>query len=175
MRALLCGATVALSMASTAAPARAAADLVVSPGSTYTCQVGNLTISSLAPLNVVATTATWSTFAVNASGTCSTPFGTAVPMILSGGASTIDPTCAAIQGVGGGSLTLNGMPYGGDFALVQPGAAGAAVLTMTTFGNPGGNLSSVFALNISPASLQACLLNGATSVDYVGTAVITFT
>ena len=174
VRALLCGAAVALSIAWSAVPARASADLVAAVTNSTVCQVGDLTVSGLAPINLTLPASTWSAFSVNATGTCDGPSGS-TQLLLQGAAQDPGPvTCAAVAGVGSGTLYLGATPYTGTFALGEPGTAGAATLTMNSFTMPG-NMSSVFTLNVSAASLENCVLNGGTSLDFSGAAVIAFT
>lgn len=171
VRACLSGAAVVLTVTGTAVPAHA---IVIASGA-YVCQIGDFTISAPAPLSLTLPATLQSDLTVGGSGTCSGLAGETT-FTLTGTVTSIGPpTCAAIVGIGNGVLTFGGLPpqYVEPFALAEPGVAGAAVLT-TTSPAPG-NPIAAFTLEISSASLAACLTGGATSVDFSGVAVLTFT
>jgi hypothetical protein len=150
----------------------AQADLLAPPP-TLVCVISSLTITA-APLNLSTLfSGVQVTYTVSGSGVCEgTSSNTAFS--ISGQAVSwpgTPGTCADVAGAGVGTINVGAIPYNGTLAVAQPGSGGVSVLTMQTFLAPN-NMSSVFDLVPSPASLQACVTGSSGTMNYTGAGII---
>jgi len=141
----------------------------VGPLSTAVCTISQFTITTTAPVRAIPSTAS-TQFGVTAMGTCS---GGSVGIFnIAGSGTTVgSPTCLTFAGIGGGTVTVDNMPpVAITFALAgaTPGPVMAFVMQQISLAGVGG----VVLLAISPASLEACLYTGTTTLSYTGISAV---
>jgi len=163
-------------------PLHAHADigLTVTGMTSAVCQLTSLTIQTTYPISPSATAplngpTAPNPYSVGGQGTCTTVFGTTtttnVPMTISGGGATLGtPTCTEFAGSGMGVVTVGAGQWSGILAIAGPTSSSDWGLVLTPTLSAAG--AATGDMSMDPTSLDACMQNGTSTLDYTGTVVL---
>jgi hypothetical protein len=167
----VCGASMMLALLLAAAPAPASAGSQAAVAESAVC---TLTVSLVfaVPVSALPAGATGTPeFTVNGVGTC---IGVTTTTVSIGGRgwTAVPPTCAQIVSAAGtATATVGSVTYPVAFTVTGPTAAPQLVMSSLPQVYPLG-INAAAQLLIAPASLQACLGGGTTTLQYTGVVLI---